>query len=971
VLLAALLGADLLASGSLPPAPEGGERRSLDRGDLDEAQRLLDVGAFEPARQLLEETLADARTDGDRSREAECLRLLGVVMFGAGDGESGTSYIRAALRVARALEDRRLEAAILVDWASGHWRRAEYAASLTLLDEALAIQFEEGDLEGQAASLVVMGRVYFKEGAYEQALEHHRRALLIQEGLGDLHAQAVTLEDMGDVYNDRHEYAAALELFGRSLRLRETIGDLSGQASIHLVIGTCYLIQGATLEAGRHFQDSFDIATRLGDPASQAAALYHLAGADRRRGRCERANAGYRRALALHEDLGDRRAAAWDHAMIGNCCGQLGDLDESAAHQELARSIRTEIGDLRNLADSLEALADVRLAQGRLVEAERLYLEAAALSDQIQLPYLCLTEGKLAVALAREGRGHEALRLAERAVSDSLLLENRSLQWESHYRLGLVQMELGRLEAAVASLAAALDAIDDLRAGLGGGDEPRVGFMEDKQQVYADAVEVLLRLGRTAEALEVAERSRARALVDMLRREADLESDHKGLRGDDLGGDRWLERLLGSVSRSGSTAPGAIATVPAARSSSRQRVPGPERLEGLVRQTRIRNATILEYLVSDQRLYVWAVEPDGSVTAAAVAVSRERLAGLVADARRFSTGEMGKVPGGPTETPGGEGAVAALRELHRLLIEPVAARLPGDPSQLVVLVPHGPLHALSFASLCSADGRYLVEGHALASAPSISVLGLLEVSARRWTIEGASLLLVANPVPPPELAGGLPALPGTEREVEAIARLFPKSQVELLRGEGAWEDRVRALAPRFGILHLATHGVVRDDDPFESWLLLAGAAPAPGVSATASGASAAGAGSDGRWTAREIAVEQLNAGLVVLSACNTGLGKVTGDGVVGLSRAFLVAGASSLVASLWRVSDVVASFQMEAFYRALRAGDRGPAAALREAQLATRRALREGRLRAEDGRALPDHPALWAPFVVIGEGSAW
>jgi hypothetical protein len=89
--------------------------------------------------------------------------------------------------------------------------------------------------------------------------------------------------------NDRH--GGCLELFERSLRLR-AIGDVPGQAWIQLVIGTCYLIQGAPLEAGRHFQASFDLATRLGDPASQAAALYHLAGVDRRLGRCERANAG-------------------------------------------------------------------------------------------------------------------------------------------------------------------------------------------------------------------------------------------------------------------------------------------------------------------------------------------------------------------------------------------------------------------------------------------------------------------------------------------------------------------------------------------------------------------------------------------------------------------------------------------------------------------------------------------------------
>jgi hypothetical protein len=278
--------------------------------------------------------------------------------------------------------------------------------------------------------------------------------------------------------------------------------------------------------------------------------------------------------------------------MIGICCGQLGAHDQSAAHHERARSIRIEIDDLRNLADSLEALADVRLAQGRLVEAERLYREGAALSDEIQLPYLCLTEGKLAVVLAREGRGDEALRLGARGER-ALLLETRSPQWEAPYRLGLVQAEIGRLDAAATSLMAALDAIDDLRAGLGDGDEPRLGFMEDKQRIYADTVEVLLRLGRPGEALEVAERSRARALVDMLRGGGRRRSGVRttGSPPDDLGSDRWLERQLGSASRSGSAAPDTTSALPTADSSTRPSAATLKGVEGFILQARIRSAT--------------------------------------------------------------------------------------------------------------------------------------------------------------------------------------------------------------------------------------------------------------------------------------------------------------------------------------------------------------------------------------------
>jgi CHAT domain-containing protein len=218
-------------------------------------------------------------------------------------------------------------------------------------------------------------------------------------------------------------------------------------------------------------------------------------------------------------------------------------------------------------------------------------------------------------------------------------------------------------------------------------------------------------------------------------------------------------------------------------------------------------------------------------------------------------------------------------------------------------------------------------------------------------------MLVGNPLMPALPEGrALPALPGAAREARAIARLFPPEQVTLLTGPRADEARVRSLAPGQGILHLATHGVVRDDAPLDSLLVLA-----PSGARDPAG--------DGFWTVREVLGQRLDADLVTLSACNTGLGRVSGDGVFGLGRAFLAAGASSLVVSLWRVADVVAGAQMERFYRELHAEGRGKAAALRHAQIETIRSLRAGRVRTPSGRVLKEDPAYWAPFILVGSGS--
>lgn len=163
---------------------------------------------------------------------------------------------------------------------------------------------------------------------------------------------------------------------------------------------------------------------------------------------------------------------------------------------------------------------------------------------------------------------------------------------------------------------------------------------------------------------------------------------------------------------------------------------------------------------------------------------------------------------------------------------------------------------------------------------------------------------------------------------------------------------MRESVPRQTMIHLATHCVIRDDLPLESFLALAPAAP-----------------EDGRLTAREVFDMDLHADLVVLSACNTGLGTVNGDGVVGLSRAFISAGATSVAVSLWPVADVVATFEMESFYGALKANRGDKAAALRDAQLQTIRKLRRKELRTPAGYVIPEHPIYWAPFVLIGEAS--
>jgi CHAT domain-containing protein len=194
---------------------------------------------------------------------------------------------------------------------------------------------------------------------------------------------------------------------------------------------------------------------------------------------------------------------------------------------------------------------------------------------------------------------------------------------------------------------------------------------------------------------------------------------------------------------------------------------------------------------------------------------------------------------------------------------------------------------------------------------------------------------------------GLPQLPGSLKEVSDVAHRLPADEVTVLTGAQAQEETVRSAVTKSTVVHFATHGIVDDAQPFDSFLAL----------------------SDGKLTARDIYGLNLDAELVFLSACRSGMGKVTGDGVLGLTRAFLYAGTRSVVATLWDVADEPTAKLVAGFYENLSNGE-DKAQALRDAQLSVLNQLRAGKIQVTTRRGkltLPENPIFWASFVLIGE----
>ena len=349
----------------------------------------------------------------------------------------------------------------------------------------------------------------------------------------------------------------------------------------------------------------------------------------------------------------------------------------------------------------------------------------------------------------------------------------------------------------------------------------------------------------------------------------------------------------------------------------------------------------------ESELYIWIIKPTGEVTFRRADLKplwqqqSTTLEGLVSDSRK-SIGARGR----------GLGAVARvdeasqtnrLQQLHQLLIDPIADLLPTDPNARVVFIPQNTLFLVPFPALVNASGKYLIEKHTILTAPAIQVLEFTRQRRQYVPGEAEDVLVVGNPTMPRVSSGigqppqQLPSLPAAQQEATEIATLF---NTQAITGNGATKASVVQKMSQARLIHLATHGLL---DYLKIFLGL------PGGGALALAPS----GQDnGLLTAEEILDLKLNAELVVLSACDTGNGKITGDGIIGLSRSLITAGVPSVIVSLWSVPDAPTAFLMTQFYKNLQQNP-DKAQALRFAMLTTMKQH--------------PNPKDWAAFTLIGE----
>ena len=351
----------------------------------------------------------------------------------------------------------------------------------------------------------------------------------------------------------------------------------------------------------------------------------------------------------------------------------------------------------------------------------------------------------------------------------------------------------------------------------------------------------------------------------------------------------------------------------------------------------------------EEKLVIWVIKPTGEIQTRQIDLKNKNInfKELVANTRRSMGLERSMAvfsKEGSIRNPSAIQTKNNLKKLHKLLIEPIADLLPNDPEGKVVFVPHKQLFLVPFAVLIDSNDKYLIEKHTIITAPSIQALKVTREKQQKLPKNNKIAVVVGNPTMPSittsdkESATKLSNLEGAEEEGRQVAQ---RLNTQFLTGNKATKATVLKQLPNARYIHLATHGLLEDYAGFGI----------PGAIALAPSGK-----DNGFLTSSEIQELNLKAELAVLSACDTGRGDITGDGVVGLSRALIVAGVPSVVVSLWSVPDAPTAELMVEFYRNFQDRKLDKAQALRQAMLEM---MKKGNNR--------DNPVKWGAFSLIGQ----
>jgi CHAT domain-containing protein/Flp pilus assembly protein TadD len=916
-----------------------------------EAEKLKQ-GTVEEKRKSVEkyhEALELYRRAGDRSREAYILNKIGWAHIYLGEMRKALEKYNEALSFSRAVGDRREEASALNGIGVVYWQLGEMRKTLEKYNEALQLSQAAGDLRREAAILNNIGVIHWILGETQKAWEKYNEALPVSRAVGDRSREANILSNIGLLHELLGEKRKALETYSEALLIFQTLDERNHQATMLNAIGVVYRSLGETRKALEKYNEALPLSRAAGNLNTETRVLSNIGEVYVSLGETRKALEKYNEALPLSRAAGDRRYEADVLNGIGKVYQSLGETQKALEKYNEALAHRRAAGDRNGEAATLLAIARVEQTRGALTQADQTIEQAIGIVESLR---------------AGNREDHRASYLASRreyyeSYIDILAERHRQNQTAGFDATAFAVSERSRARSLLELLT---ESRADIRQGVDSSLLERERSLRQLLQEKAAAQFALLNRKHTPAEAEAAAKD-----IDSIT--ADYEELRAQIR--------------------------AVAPRYAALTQ-----PQPLGLAEIQRQVLDPDTLLLEYSLGDNASHLFVVSKT-SITWHQL----PKRAEIEAAARRVY-----ELLTAPPPQPGDTEAkyrarVKEAREsywtkaagLSRMLLGPVASQL--DKKRLAI-VADGALQYIPFAALpapspvndearnSGAEPQPLFVEHEIVSLPSASTLATLRRETAGRKPAEKSLAVLADPVftdddtrvrrdvgkaGPKEKTksadsekidiaflqmsrsgretgvigaeGAFGRLLSTRREAAAISALVPeRERMQALDFEAS---RTTALRPELGeyrIVHFAAHGMLNNIHPELSGIVL-------------SLVDEAGQQQDGFLRLQDIYNLKLPAELVVLSACQTGLGKeIKGEGLVGLTRGFMYAGAPRVVASLWKVDDRATSELMKRFYQGMLGPEAlGPAGALRQAQLSL--------WKQKQWRA----PYYWAAFVLQGE----
>jgi CHAT domain-containing protein/Tfp pilus assembly protein PilF len=967
-----------------------------------------DLGENQRALEYYKQALSLHRTVDNRDGEANTLNNIGTVHDALGEYKTALEYYKEALPLHQLTGNRDGEATTLHNIGRIYSALGEKHAALEYYKEALSLTRTVGDRAGEAITLNNIGSVYNTLGEWKIALEYYNQALALCQAVGRRAAEAYTLDNLGIIYAQLGEKDTALKYYKQALPLRRALGDRAGEANTMINIGGIYDNLGEKQIALEYYVQALSLTRAVRDHEREATTLNNIGSVYAALGEKQKALNYHKQSITLWRAMGNRVGEAISLNNIGHVYGLGGEYQMALDYYEQALSLRRAVGDRAGEATTLNNIGHIKAALGENQTALEYYKQA--------LPIHQAVGSRLGEAITLHNIGYVYAALGEKQTAleycNQALLLWRSIRYldgeaKTLSVIARVERDRGNLIEARVQIEAALGIIDSLRIKVVSPDL-KAAFFATVQNLYEFYIDLLMRLHQLhqsehyeALALHANERARARSLLELLaeahidirqRVDSALVTRELILQQRLNAKAEYQTRLLGrehteeqatavqkeidSLSTEYDQVRSRIRTTNPHYAALTQSQPLSAKE---IQQQMIDDSTmLLEYSLGEKRSFLWAVTP-----AAITSFELPKRAVIDSAARRVYTLLVRDDNVYPQ----------AADSLSQILLGPVAKQL---GTKRLLIVADGTLQYIPFGALPIPDttkkqGKtinppLLVE-HEVISLPSASVLAVLRREQRDKKSAPKTVAVLADPVfssedkrfkesknkdtqkvdaqPADTSETSISALTGkralrevseevgwppprllfSEEEANAIAALVPKGECKKALGfEASRATATSEEMSQYRVVHFSTHAFLNSEHPELSGIVL-------------SLVDEQGKPQDGFLRLHDVYNLNLPTDLVVLSACQTALGKdIRGEGLVGLTRGFMYAGASRIAASLWRVDDNATAKLMKYFYEGMLGKEKlRPAAALRAAQLSM-----------YNERGL-EGVYYWASFVIQGE----